>query len=196
MLRSYLSRKALPGYRKGTMGTQVEFYMTHNDERAFLEALGQNARFTIIHNTYSEPENREIDNLVPVGANRYDSNLALLNAEIDSKLMVDFVEKQSVYVVDLVESEVIQFNRCTPSNSWLRNGRLWFEARSRQPKTVEFVQWARWVVTWIRKSYSHGADGRYVGPDAKSKAAEGTLVLGPPIEGVSRDEIRKIIGDE
>ena len=179
------------------MGKQIEFYMTYSDELTFLEALRKKSRFKIIYNTFADPEKEEVDSLTPVGGDPYDSDLSLVSTELESKLVVAFVKEQSVHAVDLLESEAVQFSRCTLLNTWLRNGRLWFEENTKTgQKNVEFLRWAKWVVQWIRKSYRLGEDGRYVGPEAHTVAMEGGLVLGPPSDGKSLDEVRKIIGKE
>jgi len=147
--------------------------MTHTDELAFLDALGAGS-ISLIYNAFIDPEKMRIVSLDPVGKDPCDANLSILNSSIDCRPLYHFVEKASVYTVDLLESEVIQFNRCVVTKTWLKNGRLWYEEKTRSgSKRRDFVRWADSVLGWIRKSYEVGEDGRYIGPHAREQAKRG-----------------------
>jgi hypothetical protein len=178
------------------MGKQVEFYMTHTDELAFLDAVDAGS-VSLIYNAFKDPEKMKMVSLEPVGQDSYDANLSILNSSIDCRPLYHFVEKASVYTVDLLESEVIQFNRCVVTKTWLKNGRLWYEEMARSgSKRRDFLSWADSVLGWIRKSYEVGEDGRYVGPHAGEQAKRGDLKLGPPTDPIPPDEVRRILGQD
>ncbi len=178
------------------MGKQIEFYMTYNDELTFLDALGAES-VSLIYNTFKDPGKMRLDSLDPVGRHPYDANLSLLNVLLDCRLVYRFVEGVPLYTVDLLESEVVQFNRCVVTKTWLKNGRLWYEESTRTgKKRLEFSRWAESVLGWIRTSYKAGEDGRYVGPDALEQAKKGALALGPPTDPISPSEARKILGQQ
>lgn len=162
------------------MGKQIGFFMTHRDEIDFVSAIRQKyGPLEIISNT-SRIEHEPVELIE--SAKIADSNLSLVRLDDLERVVTSYVTNQSVYCVDLLNSNVVQFNRCIQRNGWLAPGRLWFESVSNHgKKSHDFVKWANSILGWIKKEYAR-IDGysESVGPDAYRRWSSGGLVLGPP----------------
>lgn len=170
--------------------------MTHEDEMDFLQAIRQFGPIKIIHNTFGDEAKMEINTLQLVGSVANDANLSLLNPSINTSLKRDFYQGQSYYCVDLNESEVVQFNRCKPVQTWLANGRLWFDENcSTGKKSNAFLIWATSLLKWIQKNYHKNAAGHFVAPRALELEKTGKLQLGPSSEPtISLEERKRLLG--
>lgn len=176
------------------MGRQVEFYMTYADEISFLATLQERAGVRVLRNRYRDTGDPHVRDLKPVTIRDEDSFLSLVNESIQPAIRFSREGDRTMRLIDLRESEVIEFSRCHFVDDWLASGRLWFEERTLDgPKAPRFVRWARSVVAQIRRTYKKTADGRYVGPDAVIQASVGRLRLGPPTPPPA-DELRRRIG--
>ena len=49
------------------MGKQVQFYMTHEDEKNFLASISDLAPVRLIYKTFTEPLHMELESFAPVG---------------------------------------------------------------------------------------------------------------------------------
>src|SRR5882757_2253458 len=121
------------------MGKQVQFYMTHEDEKNFLASISDLAPVRLIYKTFTEPLHLELESFEPVGGREgntplcLEAHLCLVNATLKSPPKVNSHPQHSYRFVDPAESEVVEFLRCEPakgqykpSQTWLSNGRLWF----------------------------------------------------------------------
>lgn len=169
--------------------------MTHEDERRFLVSADNLSPLKIIHNTFADESKMEVLSLQPVDTLGTNANLSLVNAA-NMRIQYEFFPSSGNYRVNLVESEVVQFNRCKPIKTWLANGRLWFEEKSRQgKKSAAFSKWANSLLNWVRNNYERHGNQNFVGPNALELARAGKLKLGPPIEPqISLEERKRILG--
>lgn len=163
------------------MGKQITFFMTHEDEKNFLEAIRRLGPVKVIYNTFADESRMEIPFLQPIGTTANDANLSLVNPSIAASIKRQFYQSQSYHCVDLAESEVVQFNRSKSVNTWLANGRLWFDEKSKAGrKSAAFLKWANALLKWVQKNYHRDNTGHYVGPHARQMSNEGRIRLGPP----------------
>ena len=178
------------------MGKQIRFFMTHGDEKEFLASVRELGPLSVIFNTFTDESAMEVQSLQPVGISVYDDNLSLVNPTVGA-IKYEFYPSQTYYCVDLTESEVVQFNRCKSVDSWLANGRLWFEEKTSQGrKSAAFSKWANSLLRWVRRHYEKDGSGLYyVAPQALELLKAGKLQLGPPSEPpLSLEERKRILG--
>lgn len=170
--------------------------MTYEDEKNFLEAIRQFGAVMLLRNTFSMESEKGIQSLEPVGTTINEANLSVVNVAIGSEIKIEFFSLSRSHCIDLAESEVVQFNRCTAIETWLVNGRLWFDEKSIQgKKSTGFLKWANSILKWIRSNYEQDATGNFIGPHASELSRAGKLQLGPPIKApISLAERKKILG--
>jgi hypothetical protein len=193
------------------MGKQVQFYMTHEDEKNFLASISDLAPVRLIYMTFTEPLHMELQSFAPVGHSGgnfhpnyfQNAHLCLVNATLGTPPKVNSSPQHSYRSVDLAESEVVEFTRCQlskgqykPSHTWLSNGRLWFAEQTMDGrKSDAFIKWANSLLKWVRRNYERDAKGNYVAPNALELSKAGKLQLGPSDEPeLSLEERKRILG--
>jgi hypothetical protein len=185
------------------MGKQVQFYMTHEDEKSFLASISDIAPVRLVFKSFVHPSPMELGSFAPVGSHELDAHLCLVNTTLVTPPKVESYPQHSRRYVDPAESEVVEFTRCElakgrykPSQTWLRNGRLWFdEQHMLVRKSDAFINWANSLLKWIRRSYERDSRGIYVAPNALELSKAGKLQLGPTMEPeLSLEERKRILG--
>jgi hypothetical protein len=191
------------------MGKQVQFYMTHEDEKNFLASISDLAPVRLVRETFTEPEHMELESFEPVGSREgkarfcLEAHLCLVNTTLGTVPKVNFYPQHSYRFVDPAESEVVQFLRCEPakgqykpSKTWLNDGRLWFTEQTMDGrKSDSFIKWANSLLKWVRRHYERDARGIYVAPNALELSKAGKLQLGPSDEPeLSLEERKRILG--
>jgi hypothetical protein len=185
------------------MGKQVQFYMTHEDEKNFLASISDLAPVRLIYKAFTEPLHLELESFEPVGGHKDDAHLCLVNATLGTVPKVNSSSQHSYRFVDPAESEVVEFLRCQqskgqykPSHTWLSSGRLWFTEQTMDGrKSDAFVKWANSLLKWVRKKYERDARGNYAAPNAHELFKAGKLQLGPSDEPeLSLEERKRILG--
>jgi hypothetical protein len=193
------------------MGKQVQFYMTHEDEKNFLASISDLAPVRLIYMTFTEPLHMELQSFAPVGHSGgnfhpnyfQNANLCLVNATLGTRPKVNSSPQHSYRSVDLAESEVVEFTRCKldrgqykPSQTWLSSGRLWFAEQTMDGKKSDaFIKWANSLLKWVRRKYERDAKGYYVAPNALELFKAGKLQLGASDEPeLSLEERKRILG--
>lgn len=180
------------------MGKQINFFMTVEDERAFVEALKAQSPCVLIRNTSKHAQLSQVEGLAPLTDDPSLVDVSLVRLEDVSEVRTELIAAQQVYAVDVLNSPVVQWSRCRMMTGWLASGRLWFEESANDGKKKEaFRRWAKSVVSWPTRNYEP-LNGRpyLVGPSAAKKAATGELQLGPPTRGMSSEEMRRVLGLE
>lgn len=178
------------------MGKQVTFFMTHEDEKSFLDAIRQFGPLTVVHSAFVDESEMEVRSFQAIGALGNDANLALVNGPDASGIKHEFFPTSGTHCLDLAESEVVQFSRCKPVKTWLANGRLWLEENSsKRAKSPAFLKWANALFKWVHANYTKNDAGHFVGPNALELAKAGKLQLGPPMAApLSLEERKRILG--
>lgn len=185
------------------MGKQVQFYMTHEDEKSFLASISDLAPVRLVFKSFVHPSPMELGSFAPVGSHEDDAHLCLANATLGTPPKVNSYPQHSRRYIDLAKSEVAEFTRCElakgrykPSQTWLSNGRLWFaEQDMGVRKSDAFIKWANSLLKLIRRNYERDARGIYVAPNALELSKAGKLQLGPSQEPeLSLEERKRILG--
>lgn len=162
------------------MGKQVSFFMTVEDERAFLRFARLDRRVGILASTSTTVKPRVLDELLtkvePGWLLSY-----LCDMENGPPPRMERVGKQNYFVLDSAKSEVIEISRSFRDDNWLRNGRLFAAMdywESYQPpvvgtKSKTFQEWYRRLASWIRRTAVRKKDSYFVMPGAAKFADEG-----------------------
>lgn len=184
------------------MGKQVQFYMTHEDEKNFLASISDLAPVRLVHKTFTDPSHMELKSFEPVGSRERNArhcpgaHLCLVNSTLGTPPKVNSSPQHSYRSVDLADSEVVEFTRCELFKARLMDGRLWFAEQTIHVKKSEaFVKWANSLLKWVRRHYERDARGIYVAPNALELFKAGKLLLGPSMEPeLSLEERKRILG--
>jgi hypothetical protein len=177
------------------MGKQIGFYMTHEDEKNFLGAISKLAPVKLLSSRFSDKSNMEILCLQPVSA--VFEKVYLVNSNLPPRITTRFYSENGIHVIDHRESEVVELVRAgsVTGNTWMNNGRLWFEENSSHEKKSEaFIKWANSLLRWIRSHYVKHGD-YWAAPEAVALSERGKLQLGPGSEPtIPLAERRRILG--
>jgi|SRR5882724_543010 len=178
------------------MGKQVQFYMTHEDEKNFLASISDLAPVRLVHLSFVDPLPMELESFGPVVNPLVDRDLCLVNTTLGTPLKVNSYPQQPRRYVDQLESEVVEFHRCAPAKAWITNGRLWFAEQTMQVrKSDAFIRWANSLLKWVRRHNERDARGNYVAPNALELSKAGKLQLGASMEPeLSLEERKRILG--
>lgn len=156
------------------MGKQVNFYMRPEDEKAFLDDANEVAALSVL--AYMSPaEEFEPLLVLPERSQPGWFQLWLWSEDKCQRPLVRWVWQQECYVIDGVDSDIIEFSRSHQSENSIVRGRLWAEIKTRdlKPKSTLFVDWFDSLVKLIKKRYRKLPNGEYVGPAAEKFVAEG-----------------------
>jgi hypothetical protein len=163
------------------MGRQVEFYFTDRDELEFLRQVRSFLPLAWARAVSPTATTEPLDDLPPLSDRSDNVNLVLFNPKLPGALLIDHIPSRSLFAVNIMDSEAVQFLRCTSPRGWLVAGRVWFEPRSAHgPKSPAFLAWADQLMVWMRRSYARHTDGRLLGRNALSLSSSGELRVGPP----------------
>jgi hypothetical protein len=165
---------------EATMGKQVNFYMTADDEREFVEFVRSSANVAIFKSVQASPEIRELEEMPPAGEPFWFA-LYLWNKDDSPPPTLAYIKEQGWYSVDRFESEVIEFHRCSVDEGRLVRGRIWAEMngwRRDDPATIikkseVFVKWYDRLANWIKRRSTRNAVGDFMLPGAAAFAAKG-----------------------
>lgn len=157
------------------MGKQINFYMTSDDEAAFVAAAQKNSSLQVLPYRSSTSEFKPMNDLPAIG--EFGAGMVWLwNPDISSLPESRWIEQQKHYLIDDSSSEVIQFQRSHSRDQQLFRGRLWAEMIGRRrdrpaetfKKSAEFQKWFESLVRWIKKNYEllDGSATEYVAPGA------------------------------
>jgi len=162
------------------MGKQVNFYMTADDEREFVEFVHLSGNVAIFKSVQASPEILELEEMPPAGEPFWFA-LYLWNKDGSPPPTLNYIKEQNWYSVDRFESEVIEFCRCGIDEGRLVRGRIWVEIngwRRGDPTAVVkkrkmFENWYKRLANWIKRRSTRNAVGDFMLPGAAAFAAEG-----------------------
>lgn len=189
------------------MGRQVNFYMTREDEKVFLDYVRSTGDIVVLPRTALSPDLQPLTDLPditwPPVLNEW--QCFLLNRDVSSKAKWNRIEGKNYFLIDSQASSVIEFWRTILHSPIMYRGRVWasFEyfdkdLRTFSSKEVPFEKWYETIAKWIKTQYKHVTLTatltkqkwtEYLAPGiSKFQEAGGMLALNPPI--LNRDKMK------
>ena len=162
------------------MGKQVNFYMTYDDERKFIEFVRSNRNVAIFTSVLPTMDIADLNELPPPGEPFWFS-LCLWDKDHSPRPTLTYIKQQRHFCVEEIESEVIQFHRCGMDHGRLVRGRIWAEMtgwRREDPtrtfkKSDAFSAWYERLAKWIKRHSVRNERGEFVMPGAAAFAEQG-----------------------
>jgi len=98
-------------------------------------------------------------------------SLYLHNRDILASLVVEHVPQRKYYVINKLDSPVVEFSRSILEGRVMHPGRIWaqfeFLDKNRMimlPKEPSFKSWYEMIARWLRKNFERVREGQYKGP--------------------------------
>ena len=172
------------------MGTQINFYMTENDEREFMEFLRRDHEVGVLQDRTATPEPAILAEL-PDLRSPWGFSVWLWHAGISSPPKLRFVAAQNHYCLDPMPNEVVEFSRSRMDEGRLVRGRLWTEFVGwdrRGPsvtfrKSDAFKKWFNRLSGWIKRRATVDSAGDYLLTDAAEFVEHGGTVCQAVLAG-------------
>jgi hypothetical protein len=153
--------------------------MTANDEREFMTFVRSDRKVGGF--TYAIPSTTIpfLDEL-PDQDEPFWFAICLWDQDHSPPPVLSYVEQQNYYVVEKIESEIIEFNRCGVDRGCLARGRIWAEMNGWHhsdptkvvKKSQEFSKWFERLSNWIKRRSTRNAVGDYLLPGAMDFASK------------------------
>jgi hypothetical protein len=166
------------------MGRQVNFYMTEEDEKEFIDFAKGTGDVKIWPYHMTSPD-ESLRTLPEQESRKIWSEVFLSNDEIYGRMHTRFYENPNVHIVNPSDSPVIQFSRSFMSESGLKRGIIWAEftwldrdVDEIVPKDPAFVKWYEKIARWLKRRYRMMEPLTYAGPGALRFQEEGGELLG------------------
>jgi hypothetical protein len=135
------------------MGRQLGIYFNLEDSLNFLDFASTTGSVVVL------PRQSPTSDFIPIS--RLDDKtraVFLFNRDVSSNLVTRYVSQQGYYVLDTLQSSVIEFSRSPKRENTMFPGRIWAdftflnqERTALLPKEPEFSKWYDTMATWIRK---------------------------------------------
>jgi hypothetical protein len=162
------------------MGKQVNFYMTEEDEREFLEFVHSDRNVAVFMGVQQTAEIAVLDEL-PTSDTSGWFQLWLWDRDHSPTPVLRYVQQQGHYCVDRFESEVIEFDRSILDEGRLVRGRIWAEMngwRHDDPASVikkseAFSKWFDRLGNWIKRRSTRDSVGDFLLPGATQFSKQG-----------------------
>lgn len=164
------------------MGKQVNFYMTADDEREFLDFVRSEADACVFM-SHQASEAIEFLQDLPTSETSGWFNVCLWSRGISPPPRIELTERRSRYSVNKTDSEVIEFYRSHVNpEGRLTRGRIGAQmsyfrvaagATEATRKSEAFVKWYDRLARWIKRHSTLNAIGYYVLPGAAAFVAGG-----------------------
>lgn len=155
------------------MGRQLNFYMTAEDEGAFLEFLRRSGDLAILPHVSPTPEFPSLEVLATPLSAPFWGDLWLCNGRPRARIVARFVPERGYYVVDGLRSELVELSRSYQRDKAIHRGRIWAElayldpqGEAWVPKPSWFIRWYESMVKWIRAEFRRIDPLVYAGPEA------------------------------
>ena len=166
------------------MGRQINFFMTSEDEKDFLDFARSTCNLTVLPYTSKESVFKPLVSLPPLKSQKFWMNAWLVNMDITHNVVTRFIPQQGYYLVDEVASDVLEFSRSIPFDDRLNRGRIWAEFCSHfddstgqwVKKDEELVKWFEKLARWIRKNFKKEDYLIYIGLGAQELLDSGDFV--------------------
>jgi len=152
------------------MGHQINFFLHPADTQALLHRLEVVEDFTIINRRSYDGE--------PAILKNFDHKLDghdwlyfdLVRSDDLKRVVLRHVPEQGYWIVDVLDSPVIEFSKCFFDGTILRRGRVYYTSSYYKggelvSKSEAFLSWAKKIFAATRKGLSRKNSG-YIGPSA------------------------------
>src|SRR5262249_51518887 len=108
------------------MGKQFQVYLLPTDAAILVETLHERVAFRLLSTRSSRPEPVEAESpvLTESGFTRAD---CLLVPDLSVSIKLDYIEKQALWVINTLHSEVIEFSGCHFDGQTLKRGRFFYD---------------------------------------------------------------------
>ena len=156
--------------------------MLPSDVDRLIEVLRHDVGLRLLANRSLRPEPVETESPVhtEAGFTRVD---CLLAPDYASSVKLDHLDKQNLWSVNTLFSEVVEFSGCHFNDKTLKSGRLFYDKgfysdKQWQEKSPRFLKWADLVFQTAKKSVKRVSSlDAYIGKDAERwHSAGGVLV--------------------
>lgn len=156
------------------MGRQANFFINRADELSLVAAVQEKVPLEFFYTRFPEKQKRAFSVLQDLSTVYADSSLSCFNTDLTPNIILKYYANLPAYIVDNINSDVIEFSRCVTRDGRLTRGRFWFEPSG---KRKEFVDWADKVFRITKKHLKKLPQGDYIGPDTLSQYKAKTLKL-------------------
>jgi hypothetical protein len=166
------------------MGKQILFYMSQEDEEAFVDYLRSTGDVAIVPQTSRKELQEEFGQFTDAEGRELGESCHLWNRSISPRPVVTYYPQQEYYWLDFLQSEVVNVMRSKMTEDGLSMGRLHIEDKIRdadgqmRPKFAEFEAWFSYLCRWIKQRSVRVIDGADVLPGADELIQLGTQVTG------------------
>lgn len=165
------------------MGKQVNFYMTDDDERKFVEFVRSDRNVVIFNSVQTTTEIIALSEL-PTSETPGWFSLCLWDKDHCPPPTLNYIKEQNYFSVDRFASEVIHFHRCGMDEGRLVRGRIWAEMsgwRREDPATTinksdAFSAWYERLANWIKRHSTRNDRSEFVMPGAARFAEQGGVM--------------------
>jgi len=158
------------------MGHQFQVYLTKKDENEVVSALQAQFGVMILRPVFFSDDEKTVAGLSDLGRYPTDVQIALTVTQFIPDLLVTSYP-QGYSRLDLINSPVIEFGRCTQKDDVLRRGRFWYQLDSvNGKKSEDFKTWSSSVFRYLKKQLANlKSPESYAGREAAEKLRAGEL---------------------
>ena len=154
--------------------------MSKEDEQEFLDHLRSLSRLVILPHSSTVPDFAALNYLPEDSEDEATRRFWLQNPAVNIPLVTEYDEEKRLYLVDGVQSPVVELIRSRILSGYLLPGGIQAELNYSDsdkemlvPKPAEFRKWFEDMSSWIRKKYSHLEWLIYAGPGAEKFRQDG-----------------------
>ena len=168
---------------EASVGKQVNFYMTADDEQKFVEFVRSDRHVAVFKSVLPTMEVTDLVEL-PRRGEPFWFSLCFWDKDHCPSPSSTYIKQQGHYCINEIESEVIQFHRCGLDEGRLVRGRIWAEMtgwRREDPATIinkseAFSAWYERLANWIKRHSTRNDRGEFVLPGAARFAEQGGVM--------------------
>ncbi len=151
--------------------------MTEGDETAFMDFARTTGEVYVIPDNWATAEIPLLSSLPEPETDIFWWSVSLYNAAISKNLVSVYVPQQHYYVLDSMQSSVVEFARSIQQEDMLIAGRLYLNMEKLEQghlvkKEPELDRWYNGLVRWLRRYATH-REGVWVAPGAARWASMG-----------------------
>jgi hypothetical protein len=153
------------------MGKQVTFFALPTDIASIEVAIKRISPLIILHSRSNSSCVQRLNSINPNTADEEWLYLFLVRTEDVNEVIMKHVPSQNYWMIDVLHSPVIEFQRCFFDKKILRRGRAYFVEKYFDSndlliqKPEAFRYWANSVLTVIKSEF-HKKGSDYIGADA------------------------------